>query len=232
MTVYRPGDTPVPGYTLDRLLRDGPAGELWRAASDRGPVLLRAGRTGGAWGRREERLAQQFLELRHKYLLSPQALYLRDVLGRWLTGDPTTWLGPPADLFYVTDPAEQSLADLLAERHLAGRGGLPPGELLDYLADAAEALDFLARPHYLLGDRPLALPPLAVRPADLWLVERHVRVGSDGPGGLFAPPEPRPDLDAAGRALAPSGHDDLGAILGLLPVQGSDPYLAPEARLS
>ena len=84
----------------------------------------------------------------------------------------------------VMELADRQLLDRFRECRACGLPGIPRDELTAYFADAAEALDMIAAKY--------GLQHLDVKPANLFLVAGHVKVGDyglvasldpDGPGG-------------------------------------------------
>lgn len=76
------------------------------------------------------------------------------------------------ELVVVVQLADSSLADRFDACRKAGLPGVPRGELLAYMTDAAEALDVFSRQY--------KLQHLDVKPANLFLVGGHVEVGDYG----------------------------------------------------
>src|SRR5262249_44861809 len=76
------------------------------------------------------------------------------------------------ELVIVTELADRSLADVLAEQRAAGKPGVDRDALLAYLREAAEALDVMHVRH--------GLQHLDVKPQNLFLVADHVKVGDFG----------------------------------------------------
>src|SRR5262249_24411412 len=72
----------------------------------------------------------------------------------------------------VTELADGSLKDRFDECRTQGLAGVPRAELLDYLSDAADALDFLSHKH--------SLQHLDVKPENLLLHAEHVKVADFG----------------------------------------------------
>ncbi|MBA4064705.1 MAG: hypothetical protein C0501_13520 [Isosphaera sp.] len=176
------GTEPLPGYRLLEPLGRGGFGEVWKCEAPGG--LLKAIKfvPGGKGedGQGERRQAQEldaFREIkaiRHPFLLTLERVEV--VAG---------------DLVMVMELADRQLADRFRECRTCGLPGIPRDELLAYFADAAEALDVIAGKH--------GLQHLDVKPANLFLVAGHVKVGDYG---LVA--KLNPDADAAGhRGLTP-----------------------------
>ena len=94
------------------------------------------------------------------------------------------------DLVIVMELADRSLHDLLMEYRSKGKAGIPRLEALEYLHEAAEVLDLLNQEH--------GLQHLDIKPRNLFLTGRHIKVGDfglvgslteqlgDGSGRIFA----------------------------------------------
>ena len=76
------------------------------------------------------------------------------------------------ELVIVMELADRSLHDLLCQYRDAGLPGVPRAELLRYFEEVAEVLDLLNQEH--------GLQHLDVKPRNLFLVGRHVKVGDFG----------------------------------------------------
>src|SRR5207249_12061361 len=99
----------------------------------------------------ELRALERIKSIRHSFLLSIERVEL-------IAGD----------LVIVMELADRSLHDLLVEHRQAGRTGIPRGELLGYLREAAEVLDLMNQEY--------GLKHLDVKPRNLFLVGKHVKV--------------------------------------------------------
>jgi hypothetical protein len=93
-----------------------------------------------------------------------------------------------ARLALITDPGETTLADLLRDCQRDGEAGLPRAELLDYLRQAAGALDALHQAHRLqhltLSPRSLVLQDDALYLTDFGLAELLWLPAGHGPAAL------------------------------------------------
>jgi hypothetical protein len=146
------------GYSIEKRLGSGGSGEVWKAIAPGGKT--RAVKI--IFGCLDERRAAQELKslnrvksLNHPFLLSLESVTVVD--GR---------------VVIVTDLAEASLQDRFVECQAAGLCGIPRGELMKYLTETAEALDYLENGH--------GLQHLDVKPENLLLVGNHIKVADFG----------------------------------------------------
>jgi hypothetical protein len=158
-----PGTEPLPGYRLLEPLGRGGFGEVWKCEAPGG--LLKAVKFVGGGdsgdGRAEQRFGQeldafqQIKAIRHPFLLTLERVEI--VAG---------------ELVMVMELADRQLLDRFRECRNCGLPGIPRDELLAYFADAAEALDMIGAKY--------GLQHLDVKPANLFLVAGHVKVGDYG----------------------------------------------------
>src|SRR5438067_9622627 len=152
----RPGTEPLPGYKLLEPLGRGGFGEVWKCEAPGG--LLKAIKFVPADGeqfRQESAAFERVRAVRHAFLLTLERV---EQVG--------------GELVMVMELADRQLQDRFRECRARGLPGVPRDELLRYLADAAEALDVIAERH--------GLQHLDVKPANLFLVDGHVKVGDYG----------------------------------------------------
>jgi serine/threonine protein kinase len=173
---------PIPGYTLVERLGSGGYGEVWKAIAP--GVIEKAIKF--VYGYHDEERAERELkalnrikEVRHPFLLSLDRIEVVD-----------------GQLLIVTELADQSLKDRYHACQESGSCGISRDELLVYMGDAADALDFMSER--------FGLQHLDVKPENLLLVGGRVKVADFGlvrdlhnvsvslMGGLtpaYAPPE-------------------------------------------
>ncbi len=161
--VLQAGAEPIAGYRLVSVLGRGGFGEVWKCEAPGG--LFKAMKVlhgdldllemGGTDAEQEWEALQRVKVLRHPFLLAMDRIEI--VEGR---------------LFIVSELADCNLADELARRRAKGHRGLERGQLLAYLREAAEVLDWLNIEH--------GLQHLDIKPGNLFLVCHHVKVGDFG----------------------------------------------------
>ncbi len=149
---------PLPGYRLLEHIGSGGFGEVWRAEAPGG--LTKAIKF--VFGQLHERRASNELRaldrvrgVRHPFLLSLERIETAN--GR---------------LIVVTELADGSLKDRFEACRREGLSGIPREELLGYLRDAADALDFMSEAH--------TLQHLDIKPENLLLLAGHVKVADFG----------------------------------------------------
>jgi hypothetical protein len=131
---------------------------VWRAIGPGGlhkAVKILHGRYDGPEADTELKSLERMRELRHPFLLSVERIEIVD--GR---------------LIIVTELAEGSLEQSFRELQRQGQKGIPRDTLLDYLRDAADALDFMHQRH--------ALQHLDIKPGNLLLQGGHVKIADFG----------------------------------------------------
>lgn len=207
---------PIPGYTTTELIGRGGSGEVWRAVAPGGlakAVKIVYGDSDAERTKVELKALARIKDVRHPLLLSIERI---EIAG--------------ANLVIVTELADCSLKDHFLEKRKANSAGVPQDELLRYLSDAAEALDFLYGQY--------SLQHLDVKPENILLLSGRAKVGDFGlvknlyertnsiVGGLtptFSPPEL---FDGK-----PTRHSDqyslaivyMQMLTGVLPFNGGNP---------
>jgi serine/threonine protein kinase len=151
---------PIPGYILRRFLGKGGFGEVWEADSPKGGLValkfMVAGESMAV--SREVRAMQMINQFGHPNLIRIEQ----------------TWCIANS-LAVAMELAEGSLADLYEASHDTGIP-IKPAELCGYLAQAAEALDFLnARQHLVNGQR-IGIQHCDIKPSNLLLCGETVKL--------------------------------------------------------
>ncbi|NUQ65861.1 MAG: protein kinase, partial [Pirellulales bacterium] len=152
------GSELISGYRLQERIGVGGYGEVWSAIAPGG--MVKAVKI--LYGRLEESRASHELKalyrvkgLRHPFLLTLERIEVVD-----------------GHLVVVTELADSNLKERFQQCRDSGLPGLPREELLRYLEEAADALDYLSDSH--------SLQHLDVKPENLLLVSNHVKVGDYG----------------------------------------------------
>ncbi len=151
-------DIQLPGYKLQKLLGAGGYGEVWLADAPGGltkAVKIIFGYHNEKRAASELRSLEKIKAVRHPFLLSLERIEVID--GR---------------LVIVSELADGSLKDRFEYFSKKGQPGIPREELLGYLRDSADALDYLSDNH--------SLQHLDIKPENLLLLAGHVKVADFG----------------------------------------------------
>ena len=145
-------------YELQHKLGSGGYGEVWRAIGPGGlpkAVKILYGERTGEHAESELKALERMRDLRHPFLLSIERIEVID-----------------SRLIVVTELADGNLTDRFAECRGEGRRGVPREELLGYLRDSADALDFMYEQQ--------GLQHLDIKPDNILLQGNHAKVGDFG----------------------------------------------------
>ncbi|HKB41653.1 MAG TPA: serine/threonine-protein kinase, partial [Gemmataceae bacterium] len=181
MQYYHPDEEVVPGHFLVRSLGRGGFGVVWKATGPGGVELaIKIINLGNDQGFKEFRAVRLLRKLRHPNLVPLFGFWLKDDRGS-LIGDnaadsPTRIAGAAAEMIIAMGLGEKSLLDRLEECKKAGVKGIPTVELLDYLEDAARAIDYLNDPCHDLGQGPVGIQHCDIKPANLLIVGNAAQV--------------------------------------------------------
>ena len=146
------------GYVLQQRLGEGGYGTVWKAIGPGGlpkAVKVLRGRFDGQSAETELRALQRMRELRHPFVLSIERIEIIE-----------------QQLIIVTELAECSLEDRYEALREGGKRGIPQAELLVYLKDAADALDFMCETH--------GLQHLDIKPGNLLIQGGHLKIADFG----------------------------------------------------
>lgn len=154
---------PIPGYRLIEPLGSGGFGEVWKCEAPGG--LFKAIKfvygnldsldVDGVRAEQEWKALQRIKDVRHPFVCSVERIDKVE-----------------GELVIVMELAERTLHDLYQECQGAGLIGISGDDLLRYLRDAAEALDFMNERH--------TLQHLDVKPRNLFLIGDRVKVADFG----------------------------------------------------
>ena len=152
------GTEPIPGYTLRKRLGAGGYGEVWLADAPGGlqkAIKLIYGSVDDSRAANELRSLERIRSVHHPFLLSLERIEIVD-----------------GKVIIVTELAESSLLDRFQNSRRQGSPGIPRNELLEFMRDSADALDFLAQKH--------SLQHLDVKPGNLLIIANHIKVADFG----------------------------------------------------
>ncbi len=160
----RPGDEPLTGYRLVEPLGVGGFGEVWKCLAPGG--LLKAlkivtlppeaeGHPEATPAERERSAIDRVKDIRHPFLISLDRIDEAN-----------------GELIIVMELAERSSWHEFEESRRAGERGIPEGQLLRLMMEAAEVLDVM---HFRHG-----LQHLDVKPANLLLSSGHIKLSDFG----------------------------------------------------
>jgi serine/threonine protein kinase len=154
-----PGTEPIPGYRLIEPLGKGGFGEVWKCEAPGGlfkavKFVPRQDEESGP-ANQEQQALQLVKAIRHPFILSLERVEVVEGV-----------------LVIVTELADKSLHALLGDYQAQQLPGIPRDELLGYLLEAAEALDWMNFRH--------GLQHLDIKPHNLFLVSNHVKVADFG----------------------------------------------------
>lgn len=154
---------PIPGYRLLGPLGSGGFGEVWKCEAPGGifkAIKFVYGNLNvldheAARAAQELQALERVKNIRHPFILTTERV--EKVNG---------------ELIIVMELADQDLRDLFAKYRGKGLPGIPRDELLQYLRDAAEALDLMNQQHN--------LQHLDIKPSNLFVVSNRVKVADFG----------------------------------------------------
>jgi len=149
---------PIAGYMLKERIGAGGYGEVWKVEAPGGlnkAIKFIFGCLGEERAACEMKALNRIKEVRHPFLLSLERIEVVD-----------------GQLVIITELAEASLKDHFEQCKKAGRPGIPREELLVYLGDAADALDYMSESY--------SLQHLDVKPENLLIVGGRVKVADFG----------------------------------------------------
>ena len=204
--VFTYGSEPIPGYRLIERLGGGAAGVVWKCTAPGGLTI--ALKIIDLWkpvgsgqrprflhrsGLRELRCIKQMSEIKHPLLIEVHSVWLLDEQGNQLDYEKQldAMLGAPAAkrgegiacrfILIAQTLAKMTLEDRLRQHQKLGQLGIPIPELLGYMKDAAEAIDYLNSPiHVVEGRSNQPLQHCDIKPSNLLLRGNKAVVGDFG----------------------------------------------------
>ena len=145
--LIRPGVELVPGHRLDQLLGRGGYGEVWAATMPgKTRCALKIVRNLDAiQGKQEFKSLDMIRDLDHDRLIRLQAYWLVAYDGSVIPDEQIGQPGAPkaSGLVIATDLAQQNLLQRWQECQDQGLAGIPKEELVPYMHQSAEAIDYL-----------------------------------------------------------------------------------------
>jgi len=244
MRADRAGDEPVPGYKLVRMLGQGRFGWVWRAAGPDGiTCALKFLPLNDGQGAVELRRVARLKQVRHPRLAPIIGCWLRDDAGRITAeGDDPPPETEPGELIIARGTGDKTLAHRLVECRqgvTAGAfGGMSMDELLDLLAQAADAVDYLNRQVHDGGSSLAAVPHGGLHPGNLILAAGGLWLGDYGLATAFGTPARNAPAYAAPEIIhgaSPNAASDQYSLAvsyvelrtGRLPFEGCAPAVVP-----
>lgn len=149
---------PIPGYVLRERVGSGGFGEVWKAEAPGGlwkAIKFVYGTMDEARASQELRSLERIRDVHHPFLLSLERIEVVQ-----------------SHLVIVSELAESCLKERFEQCRRDGLPGIPREELIGYLRDAADVLDYLYEKH--------SLQHLDVKPENLLLVGNHIKVADFG----------------------------------------------------
>ena len=213
---------PIPGYRIRERIGAGGYGEVWTADAPGG--LVKAikfvyGFLNEDRASRELKALNRIKTVRHPFLLSLERIEVVD-----------------GQLLIVTELAEASLKDRCDQHRQNGLPGIPRPELMRYMRDTADVLDFMNEEHSLqhLDIKPENLLMLAgrVKVADFGLVKDIHDATASLMGGLtplYAPPEVFDGRPSPAQRPVQSGDRLSGDVDGRVAISRHDGHAAGSA---
>jgi serine/threonine protein kinase len=205
--LLRPDVEIVPGYKLIQPLGRGGYGEVWEVTKPgfgKRAALKIIANLDRIEGRQEFRALETLTNVEHDHLLELDAYWLLDgncqVIPEDVRSRPDA---PPASMLVIaTKLCEKNLLTRLRECKASGEAGIPARELLTYMRQAAEAIDYLNAPRHHLGDKTVAIQHRDIKPENILLAGGKVKVGDFGLAKVLEGTSAAIHADSSGRTDA------------------------------
>src|SRR5947199_633501 len=161
--IREPNAEPIPGYRLIEPLGSGGFGEVWKCEAPGGLFKaikfvfgnLNSLDVEGARAEQELQALERVKAIRHPFVVGMEQIKIIE-----------------GELVIIMERADKNLHDHYVECQAAGLVGIPRDDLLRFLRDAAEALDFMCEKY--------GLQHLDIKPRNLFLVSDRVKVADFG----------------------------------------------------
>jgi eukaryotic-like serine/threonine-protein kinase len=158
-----PDAEPIPGYRLIEPLGAGGFGEVWKCVAPGGILKaikfvygnLQSEDVDAIRAEQEQKALEKVKLIRHPFVVPMDLIKVIE-----------------GELVIVMEMADESLYDCFVKCRAAGHPGIPRADLLRYLTDAAQGLDYMIESH--------KLQHLDVKPRNLFLVSGRVKVADFG----------------------------------------------------
>ena len=178
----RPGHEIVPGYKLVSQIGAGGYGQVWTAIRPGGfSVALKiVDHLEDNAGKQEFKALKLIKKLYHDNLLELRGYWLLDKNGEIIPDEQQDKPGSPlpSTLVIETRLADKNLLQRLKE--CGEQNGIPPDDLLNYMRQAAEAIDFMNEPQHEFEGQTISIQHRDVKPENILLVGKKVQVADFG----------------------------------------------------
>lgn len=158
------GAEPFPGYRLLHILGRGGYADVWAAENHGRPVALKFMRSRDPIiAAYEVRAIQSMKQIDHPHLTQIDQVW-----------------SVPGYVVFSMELADGSLMDLLYAYYEEFGGPIPPDRLCRYMAQAAEAIDFLNARHHLIDGKRVGFQHADIKPSNLLLFGDTVKLADFG----------------------------------------------------